>query len=118
MKRLAGRSVVITGSESGIGQAMAERCASEGAAVTVAGLQAQLCEEVAVGIRDGGGRAVAVPTDVRDQVQVEAAVNRTIEEFGGLYGVVANAGISRPLTPFVELTAEVWNETLATNLTG
>ena len=118
MNRLTGRSVVVTGSESGIGQAMVERCASEGAAVTVAGIQPELCEKVATDIRNGGGRAIAVPTDVRDQSQVEAAIDRTMEEFGSLYAVVANAGISRPLTPFAELTREVWDETLATNLTG
>lgn len=116
--RLAGRPVLITGAESGIGRAMAERCAAEGACVAIGALQADLGEGVAAVIREGGGRALCIPTDTRDQASLDDAIGRTVEEYGPLYGIVANAGITAVLTPFVDLEREDWDRVIATDLTG
>jgi NAD(P)-dependent dehydrogenase (short-subunit alcohol dehydrogenase family) len=110
--------VMITGAESGIGRAMAERCALEGAAVAIAGIQADLGDTVASGIRERGGRAISMNVDVRDQAQIDAGIDQAVEAFGALTAVIANAGVSMPLTPFTAFSRQDWDRIVETNLTG
>ncbi|MPZ24699.1 MAG: SDR family NAD(P)-dependent oxidoreductase, partial [Dehalococcoidia bacterium] len=87
---LSGKVVLITGAESGIGRAMAHRCAAEGASVTIAAFNMDLANIVQSEIEGQGGKALAVNTDVRDPDQVNNALSRTIDAFGRIDGVIAN----------------------------
>src|SRR5215831_16704493 len=91
-KRLDGKRAVITGARSGIGRAAAKLFAAEGARVALLDVNAEAIESVLAEIGPGAG-AIGVPTDVTDEAQVEAAVGRAVEEFGGLDTVVPNAGV-------------------------
>jgi NAD(P)-dependent dehydrogenase (short-subunit alcohol dehydrogenase family) len=102
-KPLAGRIALVTGAGSGIGRAIAERLAAEGACVAIADLNADAAEEVAAGI---GG--VAVTADVTDAAAVQSAVDATVLAFGGLDLVVNNAGLSIS-KPLLETTERDWD---------
>ena len=96
---LSGRVAVITGASRGIGKALALRLAREGAAVVVAAKTEYSTErlpgsvhETAEAIRGEGGRALAIPTDVRDEDAIRNLVERTVAEFGRLDILINNAG--------------------------
>ncbi|MDA1258170.1 MAG: SDR family NAD(P)-dependent oxidoreductase [Chloroflexi bacterium] len=118
--RLDGKVALITGGGSGIGAASARYMANIGAAVTLAGVPAQGVEEVAAEIASRGARALAVPTDVTAEGEVQAAVERTVEVFGKLDIVVANAGIQRHNTDLnlFEMDEAEWERTQDVNLRG
>jgi len=88
--QLRDRVAIVTGASEGIGKAIAELFAREGARVVVAARSEEKLRELAA--RLGAERALAVPTDVADGAQVERLVQRTVERFGGLDIVVNNAG--------------------------
>ena len=115
--RLRDQVAIVTGGSRGIGEAIALRFAAEGAAVTVAGTSTEALERVARVIVERGGRAIASVTDVADEAQVRAMVERTLAELGRLDVLVNNAGIRIPPAP-EEITLADWNHTLAVNLTG
>ena len=118
MPALTDKVAVITGASSGIGAAAARLFAREGAAVIVtARREAQLLALVAA-IEAEGGRAVAVPGDIRDEALAERLVRTAVERFGGLDVALNNAGAigANELTP--EITLERWRDTLDLNLTA
>jgi NAD(P)-dependent dehydrogenase (short-subunit alcohol dehydrogenase family) len=115
--RLAGKVVLVTGGGSGLGKGASQRIAAEGGAVAVADIRESLAEETAAEIRAGGGRAIALPCDVSDEAQVEAAVQQTVSQLGGVYGLLANAGTAGSGW-LHELTLEDWHFVLGVNLTG
>ena len=84
---------IITGGASGIGRALSEELAHRGCEVVLADLQIELAEEVAAGIRAGGGKATGREVDVRDFAAVEALVQETVERTGRLDYMFNNAGI-------------------------
>jgi NADP-dependent 3-hydroxy acid dehydrogenase YdfG len=88
-----GRVVAITGASSGIGEATALACVEAGAKVALAARRADRIEELAQRIRDGGGEAVAIATDVADEASARAFVEGAREQLGGLHGLVNNAGV-------------------------
>ncbi len=118
--RLAGKRAVISGAGMGMGRAAALRFAAEGARVGLIDVDERAAGTVADEIARGGGEALVLPADVRDEHEVETAVQRAVDEWGGLDVVVANAG--------VELAGEddradrldlaVWQRTIDVNLTG
>ncbi len=119
--RLEGKRALITGAASGIGRATAVLYAQEGASVALLDIQGELLERVAQDIRDSGGTALAIPTDVSKEAEVAAAVAGAVQEWGGLDVIVGVAGIelyAEGDTKVHELDLGVWQRTLDTNLTG
>ena len=113
--RLEGRIAIVTGGGQGIGAAISERFAQEGARVVIAQRTEHIAEEHARAIRDAGGEAVAVPTDVSRRDDLERLVERTVEVFGPPTTLVNNAGIAvfgDPLT----LTPEQWQRCFSVDL--
>ncbi|SDU19424.1 bifunctional rhamnulose-1-phosphate aldolase/short-chain dehydrogenase [Jiangella alkaliphila] len=106
-KPLATRVALVTGGGSGIGKAIAQRLAAEGACVVVADLNTDAAAQVAAGI---GGADVAVPVtvDVTSEEQIKAAFERAVLAFGGVDLVVNNAGLSIS-KPLLETTAADWD---------
>jgi len=86
--------VIVTGASSGIGRAMALQLAGQGAKVVLAARRADLLEQVAIACRQVGGEALAVPTNVADEAQCSALVEKTITAFGRLDLLVNNAGLA------------------------
>lgn len=115
--RFGDRVALITGGGRGIGAATAELMARQGAAVVVTDVDAGPAEEVAAGIREAGGRALAVGCDVTDRTQVEAAAARTVAEFGRLDILVTCAGITRD-NLIHRLTDADWDGVIGTHLKG
>lgn len=85
--------MVVTGAGQGLGRAFAERAAREGAAVVVNDVEGELAEAVATGIRGFGGRASVSINDVAVPEQAKAIIDRCVDEFGAIHGLVNNAGI-------------------------
>ncbi|MFP8874839.1 MAG: SDR family oxidoreductase [Myxococcota bacterium] len=115
--RLAGRRALISGGGSGIGRAAALRLADEGAAVAVTDKRRPLCEETAAEIRDAGGEAIAIACDVAVEAEVADAVRRTVDAFGGLDSLFANAGTAGAGW-IHDLDLEDWEYVLRVNLSG
>lgn len=90
--RFNDKVAVVTGAAQGIGEAYAKALAAEGAAVIVADLSDK-GEAVAAAIRDGGGRATYIRTDVSDPASAEAMAAQAVEEYGGIDLLVNNAAI-------------------------
>lgn len=91
MSRLSGRVAIVTGAGQGVGEGIARRLASEGCVVIVAARRADTGEPVAQSIRDAGGRAECVVTDVSDSSSVDNCVATTVDRHGRLDIVVHNA---------------------------
>jgi glucose 1-dehydrogenase len=116
--RLENKVAVVTGSSSGIGEAIALAFAAEGAAVVVNySRHEDSAQKVLDKIENAGGKGLVVGADVSDPKEVEAMVQQAISTFGRLDIMVNNAGMERKM-PFLETPFEVWQETIAVNLTG
>ncbi len=110
-------TAVVTGASSGIGRAIAERFAADGADVVVCSREQANVDPVAEGIREDGGSALAVECDVTDRDAVDALVEATVEEFGGLDVLVNNAGASF-VAGFEDISPNGWDTILDVNLGG
>src|SRR3954468_10743647 len=111
---LAGKSVLITGAARGIGAELARRAAARGARVALVGLEPDRLAAVAAEL---GPEHLWVEADVTDAAALAAAVRRTVDTFGGLDVVVANAGIA-PLTTVATSSARALSRTIEVNLIG
>ncbi|HZP80161.1 MAG TPA: bifunctional rhamnulose-1-phosphate aldolase/short-chain dehydrogenase [Chthonomonadaceae bacterium] len=118
-KELARRIALVTGAASGIGKAIAERFAAEGAHVVIADLNAQACQSVADALnRQHGGRcALGLAMDVTDEAAVKRAFAEIARTYGGLDILVSNAGIA-PTGRIENLSLETWERSFAVNATG
>lgn len=134
---VAGRTVIVTGASSGIGRVITERFASEGANVAICSRSQEDVEGVAAEINDRAGdgedadgdeneaeegdgnrgRVLAIECDVTDREAVEAFVEATVEEFGGIDCLVNNAGASF-MASFSDISANGWETIVDINLHG
>src|SRR5947207_3569928 len=113
----AEKVAIVTGAAGGLGLAIAERLAADGAAVVVADVDSAGCEAARDAIVARGGRALAQRADVSDAGEVAALIARTRERLGRLDILVSNAGIGGTHA-FLDEPIEHWNRVLAVNLTG
>ncbi len=100
---LIGRPIAITGASSGIGAATALACAQAGMPVALGARRIDRCETLARQIRDSGGQAIAIEMNVTDPASCEQLVEKTVQAFGSLYAIYANAGYGLE-TPVSETT--------------
>ena len=117
MADLKDKRIIITGAASGIGRATSMLAAEKGAMVVAVDLDHEV-EETVHSIEAAGGRAISVQADVSKEEAVEAFIERCVDEFGGVDGIYANAGIGGGGKPFLELSVDDWQRTLGVNTIG
>lgn len=115
--KLENKIAIVTGAGGGIGQAIAETFAREGAKVAVADVNANAAGQVAAGICVAGGEAIEVEMDVASEAAVESGVSQTVERWGGVDILVSNAGI-QIVHPLHEFPFEDWKRLMAIHLDG
>lgn len=116
--KLTNQVAIITGAGRGIGQAIAQAYAREGAHLTLAARSQSELEQTAAEIAKTGTQAIAVPTDVTDPAQAERLASAALTRFGRIDLLVNNAGISGPVGPLQDNDIAQWAETISVNLTG
>lgn len=116
--RLSGKVAVITGAASGMGKAIAELFAAEGAKVVVSDLHIEAAQAVVSGIESKGGIAIALAANVVKEEDVQQLIDKTVKEFGTVDILVNNAGIMDNFVPAADLTDEHWERVFAINATG
>jgi len=117
MKRLEQRTAIVTGAAQGIGRAIARGFAREGASVVIADVNQESARTVKNEIEAGGGKALAIRTDVSDESSVQAMAKESLAEFGRVDILVNNAGIF-PTSSVEEMSEEDWDRVIGTNLVG
>jgi len=117
VQRFADKAAIVTGAGSGIGRAIAQALAAEGAAVVIADINPATGEDAAAAIVAAGGRAIAIPADVADEAQVEQLVAQSVARLGQVDILVNNAGVVAHKL-LLEMEREVWDRQLAVQLTG
>jgi NAD(P)-dependent dehydrogenase (short-subunit alcohol dehydrogenase family) len=116
--RLNKKIAIVTGGGSGIGRAAAVRFAKEGATVAVADINSIMGEETVSLIKEAGGEAIFVKTDVADSEQIKQLIQITSNTFGGLHIMFNNAGIGNSEVRSVDLAEEEWDRVVDINLKG
>jgi NAD(P)-dependent dehydrogenase (short-subunit alcohol dehydrogenase family) len=111
---LAGKVAIVTGGNSGIGRAICELFAAEGARVVIADVNAY---ETLDPMTNRGGETMFIKTDIRDEDQVRNLVAQTVDAFQGVDILCNNAGIFL-MKPLTETTGDEWDDVIDTNLKG
>lgn len=117
-KSVAGKVAIVTGASRGIGEAIARVYGENGMKVVCAARSVEQGERVAEEIRRKGGEAVFVQTDCSDTAQIKRLVDRAVETYGKLDGVVSNAGIGQGGNPLHEYETEDYDNIFALNSKG
>ena len=115
--RLKDKVALVTGGGSGIGKAIAERFAVEGAKLVLADINGDNAAEVAAEIKTSGGQASSVAIDVRDQSAVENMIDDIVETQGGIDILINSAAVPQ-VCPILEMPLEDWKRVIDINLTG
>jgi len=113
---LKDRIAIITGGGRGIGKAISELYAQEGACVVVAARTEEQIDAVARAIREKGGRALPLMADVTDTADIKRMVEETTREFGRIDVLINNAGYAPPQEKIMNYDDEEWDKTLEVNL--
>jgi len=111
---LKGKTAIITGGTKGIGYGVAEALLSQGMNVTITGRSAEAAQKAAAAL---GENCLGIAADVRDYKSQQDAVQTTIDKFGSLDAMIANAGVGH-FANIEDLSPEKWNEVIDVNLTG
>ncbi|MGO4155570.1 SDR family NAD(P)-dependent oxidoreductase [Cupriavidus sp. YAF13] len=114
---LAGTVALVTGTSSGIGYATARALATQGASVALVARRQDRLDALAAQVEEAGGTALAVPADITERAQAEAAVQTVVDRFGRLDILVNNAGLML-LGPIVGANPEEWERMIAINQKG
>ena len=115
--RLQRRVAIVTGAASGIGKAIANRFAAEGALVIIAHKNESAIPPAIEDIKAGGGQTAGIAVDVTDRPQIQAFMSEVVETYGRIDILVNNAGITR-YRPFLTASAEDWDLVLNVDLKG
>ncbi len=115
--KLAEKVAIVTGSTRGIGQAIAEELARQGAKVVISGRNGERAQQVAAAIQEAGGEAIAVQADVSHMADAQRLVKETLERWGRIDILVNNAGITRD-NLLLRMSEEEWDTVLQVNLKG
>jgi 3-oxoacyl-[acyl-carrier protein] reductase len=113
--RFQGQTAIVTGAARGIGEAIARRLASEGAAVVIADVDEAAAAATAKSI---GEQAVAQRLDVTDRVSWDEAVRMAVDRWGRIDALINNAGIAGRSAPIWELSVDEWRQVIDIDLTG
>ena len=116
MKRLEGKTVIITGAAGGLGQAFAIAMAKEGANIVAADLRS--AESTVAKVQEAGGNAVGVETDVTNGESTQAMAAKAVEVFGRIDILVNNAGILPPMKPIDAIEEDEWDLVNNVNIKG
>ncbi len=115
--KLAEKVAIVTGSTRGIGQAIAEELARQGAKVVISGRNGERARQVAAAIQEAGGEAIAVQADVSHMEDAQRLVKETLDRWGRIDILVNNAGITRD-NLLLRMSEEEWDTVLQVNLKG
>lgn len=114
MQNIQNKVALITGASKGIGYGIAEALLKQGVKVAITSRSQKSADEAAKKL---GPEVLAIAADVKDFASQQKAVEQTIAKFGALDFLIANAGVGH-FAPIDEMTPELWNDTIDTNLTG
>lgn len=117
MTSLDGKVALITGAASGIGKAIAELYAKNGAAVAIADINQQAADAAAAEINAAGGKAIGIAMDVTDEAAVSAGTDKVVAAFGRLDILISNAGV-QIINPIDQFAFADWKKMLAIHLDG
>ena len=117
MSQISGKSIIITGASSGIGEATAKMLAERGAKLMLAARRADKLDKLVAEIEAAGGTAAYQVVDVTKQSQVQALADETLKQYGKIDVMVNNAGIM-PLSRLDQLLVEEWDRTIDINIKG
>jgi len=115
---LSGQVAIVTGAGKGLGWAIAERLARDGANIVIAEIDRQSGEARANEIKKMGRESLAIPTDVSRWSEVENMVKQTMARFKQIDILVNNAGILGPYHPVMEYPEDIWDQVIAVHLKG
>jgi 3-hydroxybutyrate dehydrogenase len=115
--KLQGKSAIVTGAASGIGKAIADLLAREGAAVAIADINLAAAQAAAKSIEAAGGKAIGIAMDVTDEAAVNAGTDAVAQAFGGVDILVSNAGI-QIVNPIENYSYADWKKMMAIHVDG
>ncbi len=118
MMRLTGKTIIVTGAGSGMGEAMAKLFAQEGARIVAADIRLETVERVVSDIKEAGGEAIAVASDIAKPKAATELVQQALEAYGKLDVLVNNAGIMDGMEGVEDISDERWDHVFAVNTTG
>lgn len=115
---MAGKTIIVTGASRGLGAATAEILGQSGENVVLNARSKEDLEHVAARVDPTAERVLVVPGDASSEADCRRIINRTVEHFGAIDGLVNNAGVLQPIAPIAAADPQAWSANLAVNLLG